>query len=336
MSQKIINGILKKVQIPDLVELLVDRISFPELQSLLMKVFELKIPRKSSTELLNNFTSSRFAIPSDIDPVIHRKLELDVFSLLPPGFELIDLSPLTPLGTTSILTNVHQNNVVSTIRNMEVAADTTNILALECARRRRELLKSDAKSNQAVRLCASQRVTRGQAFDNENFSAHFNVIALCTAGRDRGNDSFEISSLKEHISFYISILDQLADSRQIKRIHIKFYTYGGSDNSRLIERIASGFDPGDIVALKTEEDSEFGRNYYTRLRFMISVVNRSNQEFDYIDGGFTDWTVRLLGNKKERLLTSGIGTDYLLRTTGIKPLTPRNNENTDHPGGGNH
>jgi hypothetical protein len=51
---------------------------------------------------------------------------------------------------------------------------------------------------------------------------------------------------------------------------------------------------------------------------MISVVNKSNMEFDYIDGGFADWTSKLLNNKKERLLTSGIGTDFLLRTIKIK------------------
>ena len=51
---------------------------------------------------------------------------------------------------------------------------------------------------------------------------------------------------------------------------------------------------------------------------MISVINQNNQEFDYIDGGFTDWTSKLLSNKKERLLTSGIGTDFLLRTIKIQ------------------
>ena len=29
------------------------------------------------------------------------------------------------------------------------------------------------------------------------------------------------------------------------------------------------------------------------------------------DGGFTDWTAQLLGNRKERLLVSGYGVDRL-------------------------
>jgi hypothetical protein len=51
---------------------------------------------------------------------------------------------------------------------------------------------------------------------------------------------------------------------------------------------------------------------------MISVVDQKDLEFDYIDGGFTDWAAKLLENNKERLLTSGIGTDFLLRTVKIK------------------
>jgi len=31
------------------------------------------------------------------------------------------------------------------------------------------------------------------------------------------------------------------------------------------------------------------------------------------DGGFTDWTARLLQDKKERLMTSGIGTEFVCR-----------------------
>jgi hypothetical protein len=51
---------------------------------------------------------------------------------------------------------------------------------------------------------------------------------------------------------------------------------------------------------------------------MIGVVNKHGQEFDYVDGGFTDWTARLLSNRKERLLTSGIGIDFLMRTVKLK------------------
>ncbi len=323
MSQKIINGIIHKIKISNLIELLVDRLSFGELQSLLLKVFELKTRKRTLKDILSEYRSNRFTKPSDINPILHRNLELGIFLLLPNDFELIDLSPLTPLGTTYALTTVHQNNVVSTIKNVEVAADTTNILALECARRRSELLRKDTKSTKTVKLCSSQRVTRGQPFDNKNFSAYFNVIGLCTAGKDEGNDKFEMINLEEHIMFYTDLLAQMIEINEVKKINIKFFCYEGFDSFRLIENIKRKLADQGHIFFQIEENSEFGKSYYSRLRFMISVVNQNNQEFDYIDGGFTDWISRLLSNKKERLLTSGIGTDFLLRTIRIKTSTAR-------------
>lgn len=314
MTQNIINGIVSKINVPNLIELLVDRLSFGELQSLLLKTYELKTKKKQYIELLREYKSNRFTKPSDIDPIIQRNLELDIFSLLPEHFELLELSPLTPIGTSSVLTGINQNNVVSTIRNTDVAADTTNILALECASRRKILLKKDKKCTTNVKLCSSQRLTRGQPFQNKNYSAHFNVVALCTAGRDAGNDHFEIVNLLEHITFYVNILEQLIDKNEVKKINIKFFEYGRYDNSELIEHIKSNLSHKGHMFIKSEKDSEFGKNYYSRLRFMISVVSHNDLEYDYIDGGFSDWTAKLLSNRKERLLTSGIGTDFLLRT----------------------
>jgi hypothetical protein len=314
MRNKIIESIISKVKMPGLVESLAEHLSFGELQSLLIKIFELKTKKKNVNEILDEYQSNRFTKPSDIDPVAHRILELNTFSLLPEGFQIIDLSPLAPLGTSSVLTTVHQNNIVSTIRNVEVAADTTNILALECATRRGELLKKERKNAGTVKLCSSQRVTRGQPFENKNFSAYFNVIALCSAGRDTGNDVFEIKNLEEHVMFYIAVIERIVDKRELKRINIRFFSYPGPDNQRIIENIKNKLAGKEHICFRVEENSEFGKSYYRRLRFMIDVVNCNNQEFNYVDGGFADWTSKLLNNKKERLLTSGIGTDLLLRT----------------------
>ena len=318
MKNKIIEGITKKAGLPNLIESLVHHLSFSELQSLLLKVFELKVGTRSLSDILTDYQSNRFVQPSDIDPIIRRSLDLSIFSLLPEGFELVDLSHLAPLGTSSVLTTVHQNNIVSTIRNMEVAADTTNILALECALRRKDLYQKDPKSIGRVKLCSSQRITRGQPFEGKSFSAHFCVIALCSAGKDEGNDKFEAECLTEHINFYVKIIDQLIDKKEIRNINIKFFEYEGYDNTDIFENIKSQFASRKDVSIKIERKSEFGKGYYLRLRFSISVVNQNHQEFDYIDGGFTDWTSKLLNNKKERLLTSGIGTDYLLRTIKVK------------------
>jgi hypothetical protein len=52
--------------------------------------------------------------------------------------------------------------------------------------------------------------------------------------------------------------------------------------------------------------------YYDRVRFSLNLVHRG-QEINLADGGLVDWTQRLTGNKKERLFTSGIGLELLLK-----------------------
>ena len=51
-----------------------------------------------------------------------------------------------PLGTSSVMANVDRNWAVSTSRNTEVVSDATNVLALECAFRRKELLKTQTSA----------------------------------------------------------------------------------------------------------------------------------------------------------------------------------------------
>jgi len=319
MKDNIIDKIVQKIRIPNFLEIMVNNLSFSELQSLLLRLFELKSQKISENMVLSRYKSDRFVQPSDIDPILHRKLELRVFSLLAEDFEIIDLSPLTPLGSVSVLTNLNQNNVISTIRNNELASDTTNVLTLECAKRREELLQKDAKNSDIIKLCSSQRVTRAQPFDNPLFSAHFNLIALCTSGRDTGSDIFEILSLQEHIHFYLRVLENLLNTPMLNGIKLKIFDYDNHRNTRIVAIIKNDMHRFKDVEVTIDQNSDFGKTYYQRLRFMISLVDQEQQEFDIIDGGFTDWTSGLLQNKKERLLTSGLGVDFLIRTIKMDP-----------------
>ena len=54
-----------------------------------------------------------------------------------------------------------------------------------------------------------------------------------------------------------------------------------------------------------------GLNYYAGFTLRISPATADGARYPVVDGGFTDWTARLLQNKKERLLTSGIGTEFV-------------------------
>lgn len=56
-----------------------------------------------------------------------------------------------------------------------------------------------------------------------------------------------------------------------------------------------------------------GLGYYPGLALRISPANPAGGRFPIADGGFTDWTARLLEDRKERVMTSGIGTEFACR-----------------------
>ncbi len=54
-----------------------------------------------------------------------------------------------------------------------------------------------------------------------------------------------------------------------------------------------------------------GLSYYSGLCLRISPTTSDGARYPIVDGGFTNWTARLLENKKERMLTSGIGSEFV-------------------------
>ena len=313
MPTKIISRILKKINLPGLDEILIDKLKFSELQSLLLRVFNKKIAKLDATSLFNDYRNNRLVQPSVLNPRNFLELESRLFSLLPDGFTALELSPVTPLGTSSLMGPVNQNNIISTIRNCEVVSDVTNVMALECAKRRLELLQHEKKSTAQVKLATAQRQMRTQSVHDKNFTAHFKIFALCTAGRDEGSDRFEQSALLEHLGFYFKVIDALINQDLIKKKTLKIFNYDEGKNAALMETVNTIVRLGNNIELVIEKNSDYGKNYYRRLRFMINLTNRQNMSYDLIDGGFTDWTQALMKNNKERLMTSGIGTELMLK-----------------------
>jgi len=62
----------------------------------------------------------------------------------------------------------------------------------------------------------------------------------------------------------------------------------------------------DLEKAKTDETT-----YYRHLRFHVYASLPKGHEMELVDGGDTDWTQKLLGNAKERLVISGIGSERL-------------------------
>src|SRR5438067_4257393 len=212
MIQGQIARIERDAEVAHLLEVLTERIAPTDLQSLLLEVYARLAAATTAKRLLEQYEANRFVAPSAADPRLLVEIDRLAWSLLPEGYVPVELAPLCPLGTNSTVARVSQNKVVSTVRNTEVVADSTNVLALECARRRRRLRHAAGRRRDAVLLAASQRVTRAQVFTGPRMSASFRLLSLCAAGRDEGSFQFEAAHLVEQIAFYVRLIRDVAQA----------------------------------------------------------------------------------------------------------------------------
>ena len=228
-----------------------------------------------------------------------------MLAALPPGFDVLTLAPVLPLGAHTAAAGVDPRKVVATVRGSEVAADPTNGLALEAAVRRADLLRLNPRSAEPVRLAASQRVTRAQVFSGPVSFAHFQLLGVVTAGRDTGGHEFETRHLAEHVRHVVAGLGALG----LTPVRIAVTCLDEPSRQVLAAlSVQLGGLPGIDITEAPERES--GRAYYRGLCFKVFARSGSGQDLlEFGDGGFVDWTAHFLGNRKERLLISGYGLD---------------------------
>jgi len=205
----ILARILREAGVPGLLEALVERLAPRDLATLLLHVMEARAAQVSPADALAAFAQRRPARPSAQDARVLRALDLRAFEAA-AAFEALALSPMCPLGTSHAFGGIHQNNVLSAIRGLEILADPTNVLALVCAERRRDAGRR-AASTSTVRLCASERVARLVRTEVPGFVPHFQLFALATAGRARDGLAFELEALVEHLRVHLTYLASLTE-----------------------------------------------------------------------------------------------------------------------------
>lgn len=309
MTSKIIQRISKKAGVENLVDVLSSSLSGSDLQSLLLEVYRRRAGTRSASELLAEYTQNRFARSAKLDPLVVLEFDRIAFDLLPAGFERIALSPVAPLGTSSVVATVDQNVVVATIRNTEVMSDSTNAMALECAVRRRALLREHRSSADRIRLAASHRLVRAQAFDGPMQWPHFQVFALTTAGRDTGALRFESENVAEHVDYHVRLI---RDGMKVapESIRVALTPLTAEHDAWSIEHLIPDLQqrtPG--VRFELDRERASGRNYYQQICFKVFATTDSREEIELGDGGLVPWTQRMLSNRKERLVISGMGTE---------------------------
>ncbi|GAA3531932.1 hypothetical protein GCM10022222_13920 [Amycolatopsis ultiminotia] len=265
-----------------------------DLTTLQLEVARRRAARLRGPDVLRRYRGDRFTAPAPLPFDLLRRVEDDVLGAVPAEFERVQLAPLTPLGTHSVVAGLAQHRVVTTARGTEVAADPTNGLALEAAVRR--------TGAEPVRLATVQRVVRAQLPPGPGFFAHFSLFAAVTAGRDRGGLAFERTHLLEHARFLTAAVRAAGAHTAgllVTALDPKFAGFADELRAELPEN-----------AVHEHPDRAIGRDYYEGLCFTVTADFGAGPA-EVGDGGFTRWTARLLGNAKERQLISGVGVDRI-------------------------
>jgi hypothetical protein len=302
MPNPTINRLLQKIGDEQLLDKL-GQLPATELQSLLLEIFRQAASNITPQQLLRSYETNRFVVPSAVDPIAFYKMELEMLELAKENsFDPQELSPLAPLGNCSGVGLADQNKIVSAARGTEVVADATNLMALECAVRR----KTSKFDNAVVNLCSIHRHVRAQAIAGKGMTPHFKIFTAITAGRDTGSSEFEQMASLKHLTFYKKyFVDR-------HKLNGKIIIKGLSDHSYQLYEFIKSQLPGIDIAFTTHKHS-----YYQHTRFSFNIEFKG-QEFNIGDGGFVDWGAKLTSNSKERMFTSGVGVELLIKlVTGL-------------------
>jgi hypothetical protein len=176
-----------------------------DLESLLLHVAATRATTRDLASIVSQFARGGATAPGIASPRLLNRFEHEAFEAA-LDFEMIALSPVLPLGTATALARVHQNNVLTATRQLELSTDPTLALALSSAERRRALPARD----QTHRLGAHVRVTRLQPLEVKGLLPHFMLFALSSAGRAGERRAFAREALREHLNVHLTLLRRLS------------------------------------------------------------------------------------------------------------------------------
>ena len=293
----------KKMGYPNLVDDLSSKLSGSELNTLLLELFRMRAKKITPAELLKQFEKNRFASPSQVDTINFMEFEMRCLNLAKTrGFKPITLSPLTPFGTCSAVAFVDQNNVLTSLRGTEVVSDATNVFAMLIAKDLKQ-----KRDHRIIKYAGTHRHVRSQALSNPAFTAHFGIFCLATGGRDNGSFAFELDQIIQHINVHFSVFSNEFDLGKETLLLRIFLKDGNETFHQKLEDVIKAMNKPVITQIEKQLNPG---DYYQLAQFKFFIV-RKGQEINLSDGGFVDWTQKLISDKKHRLLISRVGTELI-------------------------
>lgn len=303
MKDEAIKHIIDRYNLNEIVDILSNKLSGSELNSLLLEVFERRVMQETPSSLLGKYTKNKLVKPAQLDFLKFKEEELECCKIVAnSSFELIELSPVAQLGTSSIMATVNQKKVLTALRNTEVQSNPTNSIALHYA----SLKKNNELSEKTYNFSNVSRVIRTQVFSNPNFTPHFPILSLISCGMDTGSFEFEKTEIYKHFAITQDVCKSVFGFNNLFFEIIPCKEY--DSNSPLISNSLSHIKNSGFDVRIAESDSQ--NNYYYGMRIKTKII-ADGVEYEIGDGGLLDWTQKLLANKKERMLTMGLGIQLL-------------------------
>ncbi|HWB93098.1 MAG TPA: hypothetical protein VG605_14645 [Puia sp.] len=254
--------------------------------------------------MLSQYRLNRLVQPSSLDMIALLELELRALKFMHErGFRPVELSPAAQFGSCSVVATVDQRKVITAMRNTEIVADATNALALHIA----AVIKEDSHAREMVgRLCTVHRHIRTQPFP-KGYNQHFKVGCMVQSGLDTGGYTFECSSLVEQLKILFGLVEGYGDMRLVLKKR-----KGYDERNPLIDRVYEHLKTAlrGVELVREEEPAE--NDYYKGIQFKL-YLDAGGQNWEFADGGFVDWTQQLLENRKERMLISGFGLEWMYK-----------------------
>lgn len=269
-----------------------------ELQSVLLEVMQRRAAARGPADVLAQYQRDGFCQPAAVDQRTSVALDGHLLAAA-DGFDAIELAPLAPLATCSSVALTTQHRVVSALRATEVVSDSTNVLALECARRLRA-------GRAPVHLTTSHRVVRAQPVPKlPGYASHFRLFALASGGVETQDHGFTVTVFERHIRTMLAALDRLEHHG---------YAFGArrvallatAERAGLADRIATG-----LISVAVER-KPLDHSYYSGgLRYQIWVTQPDGAAIPLIDGGAFDWLTKLVSNRRAVYIASGAGSQLM-------------------------
>lgn len=312
MSSAIVKKILNRIGHPDLVKILSEKLSGTELNSILLEVFNLHTLKYSPPQLLKHYELNRFVKPADIPAIELKQTELELLKIFREhAYQPLELSPVSVLGSCSVVAPADQNKILSSLRGTEVMADATNALALHISDLKKRKVWIPKGPDDKLRFSTIQRHVRTQSITGKGFTPHFEIGCLVTSGLDTGNFLFEKEALVEHINVMKRIF---LNYYKVSGLSFRFLCRRGYPDTLALATSVKNFvlnqSPDTNVEIIETPEKEIG--YYQGIQYKVDI--QVNERFFEIgDGGFVNWTQQLLQNKKERFLITGFGFEFMYR-----------------------